>query len=31
VGTTTGSVGTMLARALKKLSAELSPSTESLR
>lgn len=31
VGTTTGSVGTMLARALKKLSAELSPTTESLR
>jgi DNA-directed RNA polymerase specialized sigma24 family protein len=31
VGTTTGSVGTMLARALKKLSVELSPTTESLR
>jgi RNA polymerase sigma-70 factor (ECF subfamily) len=31
VGTTTGSVGTMLARALKKLSTELSPTTESLR
>ncbi len=31
VGTTTGSVGTMLARALKKLSAELSPHSESLR
>jgi RNA polymerase sigma-70 factor (ECF subfamily) len=31
VGTTTGSVGTMIARALRKLSAELSPHTESLK
>lgn len=31
VGTTTGSVGTMLARALQKLSAELGPTKESLR
>lgn len=31
VGTTTGSVGTMLARALKKLSAELSLNSESFR
>jgi len=31
VGTTTGSVGTMLARALNKLSAELAPTSESLR
>jgi RNA polymerase sigma-70 factor (ECF subfamily) len=31
VGTTTGSVGTMLARALRKLSAELAATSESLR
>ncbi len=31
VGTTTGSVGTMLARALNKLSNELAPTSESLR
>jgi RNA polymerase sigma-70 factor, ECF subfamily len=31
VGTTTGSVGTMIARALRKLTAELSPQTESLK
>lgn len=31
VGTTTGSVGTMIARALAKLSAELAPTSESLR
>ncbi len=31
VGTTTGSVGTMLARALNKLAAELAPASESLR
>ncbi len=31
VGTTTGSVGTMLARALDKLARELAPSSESLR
>lgn len=31
VGTTTGSVGTMLARALNKLAAELAPTSESLR
>ena len=31
VGTTTGSVGTMLARALGKLAAELAPSSESLK
>jgi RNA polymerase sigma-70 factor, ECF subfamily len=31
VGTTTGSVGTMIARALRKLSTELSPQTESLK
>jgi RNA polymerase sigma-70 factor (ECF subfamily) len=31
VGTTTGSVGTMIARALRKLTAELSPHTESLK
>ncbi|HEX5727675.1 MAG TPA: sigma-70 family RNA polymerase sigma factor [Longimicrobiaceae bacterium] len=31
VGTTTGSVGTMLARALHKLSAELAPASESLK
>ena len=31
VGTTTGSVGTMLARALNKLAAELAPDTESLK
>ena len=30
VGTTTGSVGTMLARALRKLSAELSAKSENL-
>ena len=31
VGTTTGSVGTMLARALRKLSAELAATSENLR
>lgn len=31
VGTTTGSVGTMLARALNKLSNELAPNSESLK
>ncbi|HEX8394842.1 MAG TPA: sigma-70 family RNA polymerase sigma factor [Longimicrobium sp.] len=31
VGTTTGSVGTMLARALNKLAHELAPTSESLR
>jgi RNA polymerase sigma-70 factor, ECF subfamily len=31
VGTTTGSVGTMIARALAKLSAELAPTSESLK
>lgn len=31
VGTTTGSVGTMLARALNKLAAELAPVSETLR
>ena len=31
VGTTTGSVGTMLARALAKLARELAPASESLR
>jgi RNA polymerase sigma-70 factor (ECF subfamily) len=31
VGTTTGSVGTMLARALNKLAVELAPTSESLR
>jgi RNA polymerase sigma-70 factor (ECF subfamily) len=31
VGTTTGSVGTMLARALNKLSNELAPTSESLK
>jgi RNA polymerase sigma-70 factor, ECF subfamily len=31
VGTTTGSVGTMLARALRKLHAELGPNVENLR
>lgn len=31
VGTTTGSVGTMLARALNKLSHELAPTSESLK
>jgi RNA polymerase sigma-70 factor, ECF subfamily len=31
VGTTTGSVGTMIARALAKLSAELAPASESLK
>ncbi|HEY7771068.1 RNA polymerase sigma factor [Longimicrobium sp.] len=31
VGTTTGSVGTMLARALNKLAAELAPTSEGLR
>lgn len=31
VGTTTGSVGTMLARALNKLSVELAPTSESLK
>jgi RNA polymerase sigma-70 factor, ECF subfamily len=31
VGTTTGSVGTMIARALAKLSAQLAPTSESLR
>jgi RNA polymerase sigma-70 factor, ECF subfamily len=31
VGTTTGSVGTMLARALAKLARELAPNSESLR
>lgn len=31
VGTTTGSVGTMIARALNKLAGELAPTSESLR